>query len=247
MLTLGDLLKAHPDFCPSEGRYDDAPSIEEVWGMNRMTREEFDAVWAAYRESERLNALDAEMGVIENESERLRERTESAGVPKRYLDVPMNVTYLDEMDAGNGVLIFGTQGSGKTWMACTMLRGWLSRHDGRALFVTSSRLLTEVTDTYNTSRSTADVLDMYGRCPFLVIDDLGKESPTDHALQRLWDVLNDRYSWQVPTVVTTQYDLDELIARMGRNGGVETAKAIVSRLHETSVPVDMGDYDRRLG
>ena len=247
MLTLHDVLITHPDFCPSEKRYDDAPSDEEIWGMNRMTREEYDAVWANYREEQRRMELEAEMGVIESENERLLERMESAGVPKRYLDVPMNLTYLDRMDAGDGVLIFGVQGSWKTWMACTMLKGWLSKHDGRALFVTSSRLLTEVTDTYNTSKSTTEVLDMYGRCPFLVIDDLGKESPKDHALQRLWDVINDRYSWQVPTVVTTQYDLDELVERMGRNGDVETAKAIASRLYETSVAVDMGDYDRRLG
>lgn len=246
MLTLADVLAAHPNFCPSDGKLDDMPTNEEIWATNRITQAEYDAIWYEYEELERMRLAGDEMARVAEQNRELIERTKASGIPGRYQDVPLDVTYVDELGKGKGAFVFGVQGSGKTWRACAMLRGWMSKNQGRAFFVTSSRMLTEVSDTYNARRSTAEVLDMYGRCPMLVIDDIGKESPTDHALQRMWDVLNDRYSWGLPTVVTTQYDLNELVARMGRNGGIETAKAIVSRLYEDSIPIDMGRFDRRI-
>jgi len=49
----------------------------------------------------------------------------------------------------------------------------------------------------------------------------------------------------LPTVITTQHDLNELVRELSRKGGQQTALAIVSRLYETCQPVSMGDVDHR--
>jgi hypothetical protein len=49
----------------------------------------------------------------------------------------------------------------------------------------------------------------------------------------------------LPTVVTTQCDLSELVRELSRKGGQQTALAIVSRLYETCAPAGAGTVDHR--
>ena len=173
---------------------------------------------------------------------RVEDRLRDAGVPERFIGAEA-----DERDLthGRGVMLFGVQGSGKTTRAVGIMRGWMVGNAGDARFVTSADLLTEIGATYSTDSTELSVLRRYGRCGLLVIDDLGKENPTDNALTKLWQVIDTRYGAMLPTVITTQYDLAGLVRELGRRGGVETAKAIVSRLYETCQPVSTGNVDHR--
>ena len=49
------------------------------------------------------------------------------------------------------------------------------------------------------------MLSRLSRVGCLVLDDLGKESPTDWTLGQVFRVVNDRYENMRPVVVTTQY------------------------------------------
>jgi DNA replication protein DnaC len=46
--------------------------------------------------------------------------------------------------------------------------------------------------------------------PFLVLDDLGLESATQWAREKLYQLLNFRYLAKLPTVITTAVPLDQL-------------------------------------
>jgi DNA replication protein DnaC len=48
----------------------------------------------------------------------------------------------------------------------------------------------------------------------LVLDDLGAEAPTPWAAEKLYQLLNHRYNYRLPTVVTTNRDLDRLEGRL---------------------------------
>ena len=95
----------------------------------------------------------------------------------------------------------------------------------------------------NTVEMLQDALDPGDRV--LVIDDLGKENANAWALTTLFQIINSRYEDGKPTIYTSQYDLQSLQRRMSRQRESESAEAIVSRICETSVIVQLGGKDRR--
>ena len=48
----------------------------------------------------------------------------------------------------------------------------------------------------------------------LILDDLGVENPSAWAQEKLFQLLNHRYSYELPTVITTNVDLDKFDARI---------------------------------
>jgi DNA replication protein DnaC len=53
------------------------------------------------------------------------------------------------------------------------------------------------------------------RKPFLVLDDLGAEKDSEHALTTLYLIIDRRNRDELPTVVTTNYTPDEIESRLG--------------------------------
>jgi DNA replication protein DnaC len=50
--------------------------------------------------------------------------------------------------------------------------------------------------------------------PLLILDDLGAESPTPWANEKLYQLFNHRYTHRLPTVITTNVELDRLDPRI---------------------------------
>lgn len=180
------------------------------------------------------------------EGEELYRAALKSGIPSLFAVAEPDVEMLDFMKDGIGLYICGVQGAGKTWMASRVTKGWLSCKLGKALFVSSVQMLTEINDTYgNRGASERQVIGQYSGCPLLVIDDLGKEVPSKWALSRLFTIIDTRYANKRPTIVTTQFTPDALARRMSESGDTETAMAIVSRFREKYRAVNMGSIDRR--
>lgn len=241
MDTILDIIHNHPAFNPRTQT--DIPSIEEIYAANTMTYEQALLIQARDVEAARKQRNETEGERIARQADMLRSRLRRAGVPERFLDAPIDLTF--DLTGGRGVMVFGKQGTGKTTKAAGILKGWMSQNNGAAWFTTGADLLTEIGATYSSYETEQSVLAKYGKCKMLVIDDLGKENPTDQALTKLWQVIDTRYGAMLPTVITTQHDLSELVRELSRKGGQQTALAIVSRLYETCKPVSMGDVDHR--
>lgn len=241
METILDILRNHPSFDPRTGT--DIPSIEEVYAANVMTYEEARLEQARAEIETRRAKGETEGERMEREADRLRSRLRMAGVPERFLDAPADLTF--DLTGGKGVILLGKQGTGKTTKAAGILKGWMTKNNGAAWFRTGADILTEIGATYSSYETEQSVLAKYGKCRMLVIDDLGKENPTDQALTRLWQVIDTRYGAMLPTVVTTQCDLNELVRELSRKGGQQTALAIVSRLYETCTAASTGNVDHR--
>lgn len=241
METILDVLRNHPNFDPKTGT--DIPDIEEIYSVNVMTYEQARLIQARDAEASKAKRNETEGERMAREADLLRSRMRAAGVPERFLDAPIDLTI--DLTGGKGAYIFGKQGTGKTTKASGVLKGWMTQNNGAARFVTSADMLTEIGATYSSYETEQSVILKYGRAKILVIDDLGKENPTDQALTKLWQVIDMRYRDMLPTIVTTQHNYGELVAELSRKGGFETAKAIVSRLYETCQPVSMGDVDHR--
>ncbi|MCH4083847.1 ATP-binding protein [Parafannyhessea umbonata] len=148
--------------------------------------------------------------------------------------------------AGNGLYIHGGIGVGKTYNAAGIASVLLDRGETVA-FTTSVGLLARIRDTFDDASPAraASVKERYLSCEVLVLDDLGKEAQSPWTVMTLFELLNARYEGMRSTVITTQYTMDELEARLARRGEAETARAIVSRIRQTCDDVRLGGPDKR--
>lgn len=83
-------------------------------------------------------------------------------------------------------------------------------------------------------------------CPLLVFDDFGKGRPSEWSIERVEDVVNERYNAMRPTIFTSQWRGRELLSRLAMGGSEESAEAIVSRILETCRTVELSGPDRRI-
>ncbi len=120
-------------------------------------------------------------------------------------------------DAPDGwLLLTGSYGSGKTHLAVAIANRRVSVYGEKVMMVTAPDLLDHLRSTYGPSSEIAyDALfDRVRNTPLLVLDDLGAESPTPWAREKLYQLLNHRHSAQLPTVITTNSDVEVMDGRI---------------------------------
>lgn len=110
------------------------------------------------------------------------------------------------------VAINGTYGAGKTHLAAAIANHRLDRGLGDVLFIVAPDLLDHLRSTYSpTATTTYDRrFDEIKNTPMLILDDLGTESATPWAKEKLFQLLDYRYSASLPTVITTTIHVDDI-------------------------------------
>lgn len=113
------------------------------------------------------------------------------------------------------VLIVGEIGCGKTHLAAAIGHERV-RHGDTVLFITAPDLLDHLRSTYGPTSEVGydEVFDRLRDAPMLILDDLGAENPSPWAREKLYQLINYRYSLALPTVITTNVDLDLIDARL---------------------------------
>ena len=113
------------------------------------------------------------------------------------------------------LVLTGTYGCGKTHLAASIANHQLGKRRS-ALFVVVPDLLDHLRATFNPQSpiSYDKLFDQVRRAPLLVLDDLGTESATAWAKEKLYQLFNYRYNARLPTVITTSREIDDLDPRL---------------------------------
>jgi DNA replication protein DnaC len=113
------------------------------------------------------------------------------------------------------LILKGNYGCGKTHLAAAIANYQL-KHALPVLFVVVPDLLDHLRAAFSPdSAVTFDRrFETVRTAPLLILDDLGSQSSTPWAQEKLYQILNYRYNAQLPTVITTNCELEELDARL---------------------------------
>ena len=144
-----------------------------------------------------------------------------------------------------GLLLLGHAGVGKTHIAVAVLRAVIAKTGISALFYETGKLLAAIKNSYDPVVLTtpASLLRPVMEAPFLVLDDLGAERPTDWVEETMNLIVNTRYSERRMTLFTSNYpdipDIEEpnsLLCRIGFR--------MRSRLQEmcTTIEIEAADF-----
>jgi DNA replication protein DnaC len=113
------------------------------------------------------------------------------------------------------LLLEGTYGCGKTHLAAAVGNRRL-QYETAVLFITTPDLLDHLRNTYGANSDVGydEMFERMRSAPMLILDDLGVENPSAWAQEKLFQLLNHRYSHSLPTVITTNADIDMLDPRI---------------------------------
>lgn len=113
------------------------------------------------------------------------------------------------------LVLTGTYGCGKTHLAAAI--GNYRKGMGDApVFVVVPDLLDHLRATFNPTSGTSydDLFSRVRSAPILILDDLGTQSATPWAREKLYQIFNERYNAKYPTVITMSTTLEDLDARI---------------------------------
>lgn len=137
--------------------------------------------------------------------------------PARQLNLKMAYerTFAYAKSPKGWLLLKGGYGCGKTHLAAAIANYRLE--NGHAvLFVNTPDLLDHLRAAFAPNAATGydERFDQVRNAPLLILDDLGTQSNSEWAQEKLYQIFNHRYNAQLPTVITTNLDLEAIEIRI---------------------------------
>ncbi|MGD1997122.1 MAG: ATP-binding protein [Anaerolineae bacterium] len=118
-------------------------------------------------------------------------------------------------DPSGWLILKGGYGCGKTHLAAAIANRRVEQGQP-VLFITVPDLLDHLRATFGPESPTGydERFEEIRTVPLLILDDLGTEAPTSWAQEKLFQIFNHRYNAHLPTVVTTNHELEEIPMRL---------------------------------
>jgi DNA replication protein DnaC len=145
----------------------------------------------------------------------LRRREELSDEQRESLEAALDIARGFTDHPQNWLVLRGPYGCGKTHLAAAIANHRVAQGD-TALFIVVPDLLDHLRATFN-PQSTVTFYQQFEevrRAPLLILDDLGTESATSWAREKLYQIFDYRYNARLPTVITTAEHFEDLDQRL---------------------------------
>lgn len=151
-----------------------------------------------------------------------KEQAAALAIAKAYAE-----NFGEILKRGDGLVLSGSPGTGKSHLATAILQAILPEHCG--LYITFLGLIRAVRGTWrkDSERSESEVLNIIAGVPLLVLDEIGVQYGTDGEQTIMFDVLDRRYRDMKPTILLTnqaKQGLKEFIGERSFDRLTETSK-----------------------
>ena len=143
------------------------------------------------------------------------ERSDLKPSDRKSLVMARNIAVRYAENPEGWLLLEGTYGCGKTHLAAAIGNARLQRGE-MVMFITVPDLLDHLRSAYAPSAEVTydETFERIRSAPLLILDDLGAESPSQWAKEKLFQLLNHRYSHSLSTVITSNVDIDTFDPRI---------------------------------
>lgn len=187
----------HPDFgkafpCDCSAEYYRTKRLERLWSKSRIDAEYEACTFESYQ---RLPGDQEARQDVEDWSDHFR----------------------------GSLYIWGDYGVGKTALATCAVRKFMVNIGQFAIYGTVAELLEEIRAGYNPVTGGAgeagELTKAIESAPLVLLDDLGAEKLTEWVSERLYLIVNHRHNAHLPTIYTSNYDLDLQTERLGERLG----------------------------
>lgn len=139
---------------------------------------------------------------------------------------------------GTGLLLYGDIGLGKTHLVHSIATKLAETRNIWSYFVNAPEFLSNLRLAMN-KKEMPDIFKIANEYTLLIIDDIGKEKPSDWVSEQFYILVNSRYNSKKPTIFTTNKGEKELSENIG--------PATISRIYEMTEQVGVTGKDFRKG
>lgn len=121
---------------------------------------------------------------------------------------------------GMGIYLHGQSGTGKTYLAAC-IGNMLLESGVEVFFANVNTILSEIRYAYSQRNSELPIVQKYMNAEFMIFDDIGTEKYSTRteamsfAQDKFFQIIDGRYIRQKPTVFTSNYTLEQLVAERG--------------------------------
>lgn len=164
------------------------------------------------------------------------------GEKEQYYTVAKNFVkdYKDMKKENIGLLFFGTVGSGKTYIACSIANALIEEYQVRVKIRNFSQIINDLQKGgFDFDKN--EYIESIVNVPVLILDDLGIERDTSYAKEQVYNIVNSRYLKRQPTIFTTNLPYEKI---QNSDDGVEYER-IYSRIIEMCIPIKVTGEDFR--
>ncbi len=116
-------------------------------------------------------------------------------------------------DQMKGLYIFGPAGVGKTHLLHAMLNR-LEERRVPCVFVRADSLFDRLRSMIGENRDIEPALNLFSTVSVLAIDEIGQERPNEFTLEKLFRIVNQRFTAKLPTLYASNFAPPDLYGRM---------------------------------
>ncbi len=131
----------------------------------------------------------------------------------------------------DGIIIYGSIGYDNTYLAASIANK-LIENNKIVLMEKCSSIMDRIKESFNRESITeSEIIELYSNVDMLIIDDLGSETIRQWALEKLYKIINNRYENELPIIITSKYNRNEIINKLSNEDDLEIVQELVQILY----------------